>query len=134
MAQSNGLYTPDMPRRWFIRLSLAVLSVSVLLWLASIRSLTYRSPRYRGGVTIQLRAGLLTVDNRGSYTLPRWQWGPPVTQLEWWPADSRFVNSLSGPGGPSHRASFPLWIPAFLAATVLYLAHRSRRKSFPSTP
>ena len=120
MAESNGLYTPDMPRRWFIRL-------------ASIRSLTYRSPRYRGGVTIQLRAGLLTVDDRGSYTLPRWQWGPPVTQLEWWPADSRFVNSLSGPGGPSHRASFPLWIPAFLAATVLYLAHRSRRKSL-TTP
>lgn len=114
-----------MRRRTITTTALGTLIVSTLLWGLSIPGITYRDPKGMAFV-VDLRTGMLTVHNGGSYTLPGWQIGPRSGRLNWWPYDGSFAQWYPAPGG--YRFTLPLWIPAVLSAAVLLVVRTIRRR------
>jgi hypothetical protein len=105
-----------MRRRTITIIALGTLVVSMLLWGLSIPGITYREPKGMSFVA-DLRTGVLTVHNGGSYTRPGWQIGPRSRRLNWWPYKGSFAQWYPAPGG--YRFTLPLWIPALLSAAAL---------------
>jgi hypothetical protein len=110
-----------MRRRAITITALVMLKLSAVLWALSLPAITYRDPR-RLRFVAELRSGILTVHNHGSYTRGGWQIGPR-TRLRWWPYDGDFVQwSIYPSEGPMYRFTLPLWMPSALAAAALLAA------------